>query len=91
MHGDDPADWRGPKKTIGGWKMEKELSQFLDGAVEFEDEFIKDLVEAYQVVLLTTWPTEKVWEWVRSDRDATIKGTAPVIVWTCRAEAPKNE
>src|SRR5690606_18459980 len=77
--------------SIGGWKMEKELSQFLDGAVVFVDEFIKDLVEAYQVVLLTTWPTEKVWEWVRSDRDATIKGTAPVIVWTCRAEAPKNE
>ena len=68
--------------------MEKELSQFLDGAVEFEDEFIKDLVEAYEVVILTTWTREKVWEWLRGG-GVTITGTAPVIVWTCRVNKGK--
>lgn len=47
------------------------------------DEFLKDLAEAYQVVLLTTWPREKVWEWIRS---CTITGPAPVIVWNCRVK-----
>lgn len=48
------------------------------------DEFLKDLAEAYQVVILTTWPREKVWEWLRGE--TTIAGAEPVIVWTCRVK-----
>jgi len=51
-----------------------------------DNEFLKDLAEAYQVVILTTWPREKVWEWLRGE-STTIAGTEPVIVWTCRVKA----
>ena len=50
-----------------------------------DNEFLKDLVEEYQVVLLTAWSREKVWKWLRGG-NTTIAGVEPVIVWTCRTK-----
>ena len=54
-----------------------------------DNEFLKDLVEEYQVVILTTWPREKVWKWLRGK--TTIAGVEPVIVWTCRTNIKGEE
>lgn len=49
-----------------------------------DGEFFKDLVEEYQVVLLTTWSREEVWRWLRGN--TKIAGAEPVIVWTCQVK-----
>jgi len=76
------VDLNGVLDQYTGWKGEGHMDPPRPGA----DRFLAELVEDYRVVILTTQPAERVWEWLREyglDRwvDEVTDRKPPAVVY----------